>query len=87
MFGGPDQDSVLIRCGFDGQPIARALEARAAAGNQSLHDAVYLLTPQGTTTRRLMCPFCSQYVLLLARNGSSGAGCMLPSTSNARDVT
>ena len=41
---------------------------------------------QGIRTRRVMCPLLSQYVLLLARKGSSGAGCMLPSTSNARDV-
>ena len=33
-----------------------------------------------------MCPLLSQKVLLLARKGSSGAGWMLPSTSNARDV-
>jgi len=41
---------------------------------------------QEMRTRRVICPLFSQKVLLLARKGSSGAGCMLPSTSNARDV-
>ena len=35
---------------------------------------------------RVMCPLLSQKVTLLARNGSFGAGCMLPSVSKARDV-
>jgi hypothetical protein len=30
-------------------------------------------------TWRVMCPLLSQKVTLLARNGSSGAGCTLPS--------
>jgi hypothetical protein len=42
---------------------------------------------QGMTTWRVMCPLLSQRVTLLARNGSSGAGCTLPSASNALDVT
>ena len=41
---------------------------------------------EGMRTRRVMCPLASQKVLLLARKGSSGAGWMLPSMSNARDV-
>ena len=36
-------------------------------------------------TRRVICPLFSQKVLLLARKGSFGAGCILPSISNARD--
>ncbi len=38
-------------------------------------------------TWRVMCPLLSQKVTLLARMGSSGAGCTLPSASNALDVT
>jgi hypothetical protein len=36
---------------------------------------------------RVICPLFSQNVLLLARNGSSGDGWMLPSMSIARDVS
>ena len=42
---------------------------------------------QGMRTWRVMCPLLSQKVTLLARKGSFGAGCMLPSVSKARDVT
>jgi hypothetical protein len=42
---------------------------------------------QEISTRRVMCPLLSQYVLRLARNGSFGAGWMFPWMSKARDVT
>ena len=41
----------------------------------------------GIRTRRVICPLLSQYVTLLERNGSSGAGWMLPLMSIARDRT
>jgi hypothetical protein len=45
-----------------------------------------LAARQGMMTRRVMWPLFSQKVRLLARKGSSGAGWMLPSMSNARDL-
>jgi len=51
------------------------------------HVTTSVMGLQGMRTWRVMCPLLSQKVTLLARNGSSGAGCTLPSASNALDVT
>src|SRR5688572_22581311 len=51
------------------------------------HEFVTSGWTQVIRTRRVMWPLASQYVRLLARNGSSGAGWMFPSVSMARDVT
>ncbi len=61
-------------------------QAKAASALPQLRGTASVAGRQGMRTRRVMCPLLSQKVLLLARNGSSGAGWMLPSTSNARDV-
>ena len=62
-------------------------QTQAASALPQLRVTASVAGRQGMRTRRVMCPLASQQVLLLARKGSSGAGWMLPSTSNARDVT
>ena len=60
-------------------------QAEAPSALPQLRVTASVAGRQGMRTRRVMCPLLSQKVLLLARKGSSGAGWMLPSTSNARD--